>query len=196
MERVKSAGDYFARAGAWSDELKALREIVLSAGLEETVKWGGPCYTFDGKNVVGIGAFKTYFGLWFFQGALLEDKAGVLVNAQAGKTKALRQWRMQSARDIKPAVIKRYVKEALKLAREGREITPDRSKPVVVPPELARALRADKKAGARFKTLGRGAQREYADYVAEAKREETKRRRLEKILPMIAAGAGLNDKYR
>lgn len=196
MKRVKSCDDYFARAGVWSDELKTLREILLSSGLEETVKWGAPCYVHEGKNVVGLGAFKSYFGLWFFQGALLEDKAGVLVNAQAGKTRALRQWRMQSARDIKPAAIKRYVKEALKVAQEGREIAPARNKPVVIPPELKRALQRNKKAGARFKTLGRGAQREYADYIAEAKREETKARRIERILPMIAAGAGLNDKYR
>lgn len=196
MKYAKSADEYFAGAKMWGDELKILRNILKAEDLVEEVKWGGPCYTHGGKNVVGLGAFKSYFGLWFHQGALLEDKAGVLTNAQEGKTKALRQWRMNAARDIKPAMIKRYVREAIGLAGEGRRIAPARDKPVVIPPELKKALQRNKKAGARFKALGRGAQREYADYIAEAKREETRVRRLEKILPMIAAGAGLNDKYR
>ena len=70
-------------------------------GLEETVKWGGPVYVADGKNIVGLGAFKSYFALWFFQGALLADQEKVLVNAQEGRTKALRQWRFENKREIK-----------------------------------------------------------------------------------------------
>lgn len=112
MHRAKTANDYYARAPHWRDEIAKLREILLASGLEETIKWGQPTYTAGGKNVVGLGAFKSYFGLWFFQGAALEDDSGVLINAQPGKTKDLRQWRMTSAADIRPAVIKRYLKEA------------------------------------------------------------------------------------
>jgi len=139
---------------------------------------------------------KSYFGLWFFQGALLKDDKKILMNAQEGRTKALRQWRMQTTKEIKPAIIKSYVKEAIKLAKEGKQIAPARNKLVVVPPELKKALRSNKTAGNNFKNLRLGLQREYADYVAEAKREDTKLRRIEKILPMINAGAGLHDKYR
>ncbi|MDH3336592.1 MAG: DUF1801 domain-containing protein [Gammaproteobacteria bacterium] len=115
MKRHKTVDDYISNNTLWPDELKRLREILLSTGLNEEVKWGMPCYTHDGQNIVGIGAFKFYFGLWFFKGAAIKDEQRVLINAQPGKTKDLRQWRMTSPRDIKPSVIKRYVKEAMQL---------------------------------------------------------------------------------
>lgn len=196
MKRASSVDEYVSHADEWQDELKRLREILLSTELQEEVKWGGPCYTYDGKNVVGMAGFKSYFGLWFHQGALLTDRKKVLINAQEGKTKALRQWRMQTAKDIKPAIIKNYVKEAIKLTKEGKQITPARKKPLVVPPELKKALRNNKTASENFENMRLGLQREYADYIADAKRDDTKLRRIEKILPMISKGAGLHDKYR
>lgn len=196
MKRAKTVDAYIEDAEHWQAELENLRQILRSTDLIEEVKWGAPCYTYDGRNVVGVGAFKSYFGLWFFQGALLEDKDNVLINAQEGKTKALRQWRMCSAEDIKPAVIRRYVKEAIALAKAGQEIKPARARKLAVSGELRRALHANKKAGDAFNKLTPGRQREYADYVAEAKRADTKQRRLDRILPMIARGVGLNDKYR
>jgi len=131
-----------------------------------------------------------------YQGALLADEDGVLINAQEGKTKALRQWRFDSMKDIKVRKIKAYIKEAIELQEEGKEIKADRSQPVVVPPELKKALAANKKAQAAFKALTKGRQREYTTYIADAKRDETKAKRLEKILPMIEEGIGMNDKYR
>ena len=196
MKRYATVEDFIAGQTAWSKELSRLREVLLSTGLEETVKWGAPCYTLNGKNVVGIGAFKSYFGLWFFQGALLDDQAGVLINAQAGKTKAMRQWRMQSAKEIKARTIKPYVKEAIEKLESGQEIKPERAKPIRIPEELESALAKDARARTAFEQLTRGRRREYAEYIADAKREATKQRRLEKILPMIAAGKGLNDRYR
>ena len=196
MKRAKSVDDYIHSAAQWRPELKRLREILKGTELEEAVKWGAPCYTWNGKNVVGIGGFKSYFGLWFHQGALLDDTAGVLINAQEGKTKALRQWRMSAAKDIKPAIIRRYVKESIAHIDAGQEIKADRTKPIVVPGELQNAMRRQKGATAAFRELRPGLQREYANYVAEAKRDETKQRRIEKILPMIVAGKGLNDRYR
>ena len=196
MQRTKTVDDYIETASKHKTELVRLREILCATPLEETVKWGGPCYTWKGRNVVGIGAFKAYFGLWFHQGALLDDDAGVLINAQAGKTKALRQWRMTAATDIKPAIIKRYVKQAIALIDEGKAIKADRGKPVDVPEALSKALRREKGATAAFHKLTPGQQREYAEHVAGAKREDTVRRRIEKILPMIIAGGGLNDRYR
>ena len=196
MHRAKTADDYYADAPHWRDEIAKLREILHASGLEETIKWGQPTYTTNGKNVVGLGAFKSYCGLWFFQGALLADEDEVLINAQEGKTKALRQWRMTSCRDINQARIKRYVKEAIALADQGKEIKAARPGKVVVPAELKKALAADKSVSAAFDQLRPGQQREYAQHITEAKRAETKERRIEKILPMIAAGIGLNDRYR
>lgn len=196
MKRYRTVDEYMRNAELWRAEQNRLREILLSTGLTEDVKWGGPVYTWNGQNVVGIGGFKSYFGLWFFQGALLRDERKLLVNAQEGRTKALRQWRMQSARDIKPAVIKAYVSEAIDLAKAGKKIGPQRRKPIVTPPELEKALARNAKARDGFKALRPGLQREYTDYIASAKRDETKQKRIEKILPMIATGKGLNDKYR
>jgi uncharacterized protein YdeI (YjbR/CyaY-like superfamily) len=196
MKQTKTVDDYLSDAGQWQAELGMLRKILLSCRLTEEIKWGAPCYTYNGKNVVGLGAFKSYFGLWFHQGALLKDSSKVLINAQKGKTKALRQWRMHSADDIKPRIITRYVKESIEQFKDGQAIKASRNEPVSVPPELTSALRRNKGATAAFRELRKGLQREYADYIGAAKREETKRRRIDRILPMITAGIGLNDKYR
>jgi len=196
MRRAKSVDDYVRNAGSWNDELGRLRDILRATPLTEEVKWGGPCYTYKGKNIVGIGGFKSYFGLWFHQGALLKDDKKMLINAQEGKTKALRQWRMQHAKDIRPAIIRRYVKEAMSLVDQGQEIKADRAAPIDVPDEMRKAMRRHKGATAAFKKMRRGLQREYADYVSSAKRDDTKQKRIAKILPMIVAGIGLNDKYR
>jgi uncharacterized protein YdeI (YjbR/CyaY-like superfamily) len=196
MKRSKSVDDYIRESAFWQAELKRLREILKKTELTEEIKWGGPCYTYDGKNVVGLGAFKSYVGLWFHQGALLKDDKKRLINAQEGKTRALRQWRMTSASDIKPAIIKAYVNEAIQLVKSGKGIGPAKKKPVVVPPELENVLRKDQTSGKKFHGLTPGRQREYAEYIAEATRAETKQTRLAKILPMVKAGIGLNDKYR
>jgi uncharacterized protein YdeI (YjbR/CyaY-like superfamily) len=193
MKRNKTVDDYVASRKIWQDEIKRLREILLSTDLTEEVKWGGPCYTYDGQNVVGIGGFKSYFGLWFHQGVLLDDKKKILINAQEGTTKSLRQWRMQSAKDIKPAAIKAYVKEAISLVKAGKKIGPQKKKPLVVPPEL---ISKNAKAQKGFEDLRLGLQREYTDHVASAKRDETKQKRSDKIMPMLADGKGLHDKYR
>ena len=196
MKGAKTVEDYIAKSDPWSAELKRLREILTNTGLEETIKWGAPCYTWNGKNVVGMMAFKNYFGLWFHQGAKIKDSAKVLINAQEGKTKALRQWRMTGAKDIKARTIKAYVKEAVAVVEDGREIKPARKKAIVIPTELKAALNRNKKIAASFNKLTPGKQREYAEYIADAKQAATKQRRIEKIAPMIQLGVGLNDKYK
>jgi uncharacterized protein YdeI (YjbR/CyaY-like superfamily) len=196
MQKATNADEFFQNACLWRDELLSLRKLILAAGLKEGVKWGGPCYTHEGANVVGLGAFKSYFGLWFFQGALLLDDDRVLINAQEGKTKAQRQWRMTSAKEIRPALVKQYVREAKALAAAGTKIAPDRGRVVRIPAELKAAFVADKSAAKAFNELSLSCRREYADYVSDAKQEATRRRRVEKILPMIRTKMGLNDKYR
>lgn len=201
MQRHRTVEAYIDNAPKWQDELRNLRKILLSTRLAETVKWGAPCYVHEGKNVVGIGAFKSYVGLWFHQGALLSDPEGVLINAQEGKTKALRQWRFESTNEIKARAIKAYVKEAIELQEQGKEIKPARNKAVKISTEkisaeLASALTKNKRAKNAFDELTPGKQREYANYIAEAKREATRESRIKKIIPMILKGAGLQDKYR
>ncbi len=195
MIKPKSVEDFINTREKWQSEIRRLREILLSMELDEAIKWMFPCYLHNGKNVVGIGGFKTYFGLWFYEGASLKDSAGSLANAQEGKTKDMRQWRMTSAKDIKVRAIKAYVKEAIEISKLP---TTKKSKvtSVEVPPELHGALKKDSKAADAFGNLTPGRQRDYADYIATAKRAETKLKRLTKILPMIKSGAGLNDMYR
>ena len=146
--------------------------------------------------MAGVGAFKEFVSVWFFQGALLKDEHGVLVNAQEGKTRAMRQWRFQAPDEIDEPLLRAYVDEAIENQRQGREIKAERTKLVEVPDELANALAEHRDAGEQFNALTPGKQREYAEYIAEAKREETRARRLEKVLPMIRAGIGLNDQYK
>lgn len=196
MKRFETVDAYIDEAEFWQDELRKLRKILNSTELQETVKWGAPCYTFDGKNLVGIGAFKSYVGLWFYQGALLADPEKVLINAQEGKTKAMRQWRFPTKKEIKSQLIKAYVLEAISLQKRGLEVKPARSKKLEIPPQLRTALAKNKRVNAGFEALTMGKQREYAEYIADAKREETKASRIAKIIPMIKEGKGLNDKYR
>ena len=198
MVRPKSVEDFINTREKWQAEITRLREILVSMDLEEGIKWMFPCYTHNKKNVVGIGGFKSYFGLWFYEGASMSDSQGVLTNAQEGKTKDLRQWRMTTAKEIKVRSIRAYVKEAIELSRVAKKKSPQKRNvsTVEVPPELHGALRANKKAAAAFNSLTPGRQRDYAEYIATAKRPETKLKRLEKILPMITNGVGLNDKYR
>jgi uncharacterized protein YdeI (YjbR/CyaY-like superfamily) len=164
--------------------------------MKETVKWGAPCYTINGKNVVGLGSFKSYVGLWFFQGALLKDDAEVLINAQKDKTKALRQWRFESVEDLNQAQILKYLKEAINNQEQKKGIKPDRSKPLDIPLELKMALHDIPGLDASFKGFTKGKQREFAEYISEAKQEKTKQRRLQKIIPLVQQKIGLNDKYR
>ncbi len=180
----------------WVEEVTLLRELALSCGLEEGIKWGGPVYMYEGKNVLGLGAFKSYVGIWFYQGVFLKDPNKVLINAQEGKTKALRQWRFQSGKEIKPALIRKYIKEAMQLAKAGKELKPEKKKKVAIPAEFAAAFKADKKLKSSFEGLTPGKQREYLEHVTEAKTEATRLRRVAKSIPIILSGKGLHDKYK
>ena len=143
MKRAVSVDEYFESATNWREELERLRNVLVFTGLTEELKWGAPCYTFDGTNIVGLAGYKHYFGLWFFQGALIDDKECVLINAQQVKTRAMRQWRMTDKSDIRPAVIRSYVKQAKANVSAGRTVGPKRRKKLVIPRELKNALTAD-----------------------------------------------------
>ena len=173
-----------------------LRDILLETELEETVKWGAPCYTLKGKNVVGLTSFKAYTGLWFHQGVFLKDQQKKLINAQEGTTKALRQWRFTSIEDIDVELVKQYVQEAIQNQREGKEIKPVRAKKIDIPEELKSELSQNNVLNEAFRSLTPGKQREYCEHIGSAKQEKTRLNRLEKAIPMILDGVGLNDKYK
>ncbi|WP_025665504.1 YdeI/OmpD-associated family protein [Aquimarina megaterium] len=196
MQKNKSVEEFISKNEEWKEALEILRSIMLTTEMKETIKWGVPVYTVNDKNVIGIGAFKSYVGIWFYQGVFLEDKAKKLLNAQEGKTKGLRQWRFNSTDDIDKKLILQYVTEAIRNQKDGKEIKPERSKTIEIPSELLTALNANDNLKKSFEQLTPFKQREYSEYIATAKREATRISRLEKINPMILDGIGLNDKYR
>ncbi len=195
MKSYKSVDDYIAGHPEYSEELTHLRVLLNSTELEETVKWGAPCYTIKGKNVIGLTAFKSYVGLWFHQGVFLQDKSKKLINAQEGVTKALRQWRFVENKEIDDPLILEYVQEAIQNQKEGKMMKPEK-KPLIIPDELQAAFDEDYVLKDQYETFSHSCKREFAEYISDAKREATRLSRLEKVRSMIMAGKGLNDQYR
>lgn len=196
MQSIKTVEGFIARHDKWKEPLLKFREIMLATELTETIKWGSPVYTLGGKHVAGMGAFKSYVGIWFFQGAFLKDPYKKLINAQEGKTLALRQLRFATNEELDYELVKEYVAEAIQNQKEGKEIKPDLKKPLVIPDELKAKFESDKELKKCFRELTLSKQREYAEYISDAKREETKQKRIEKIIPMIKKKIGMSDKYK
>lgn len=197
MKKIYSVEEYIETNSHFGEALTLLRSIMTSTELNESVKWSAPVYDLNGKNVIGLGAFKHHFGIWFFNGVFLKDERNLLVNAQENKTKALRQMRFESIDDIDKNVVLAYVKEAIENQKLGKEIKSKRAtKEVNIPQELKSHFKNHSGLESSFKTLTPGKQREYCAYISEAKREATKLSRLEKITPMIINGVGLHDKYK
>lgn len=137
MQRAKTVYEYIEAHPEWQKEISRLRKVAQKTDLEETVKWGAPTYTINNKNVIGIGAFKSYVGLWFFNGALLKDKDKCLINAQEGKTKAMRQWRFANQKEINEKQVLSYLNEAIELQKAGKVVKKAAPKADVdVPEEL------------------------------------------------------------
>lgn len=196
MKKVHSIEEYIEVNCHFGDALTLLRELLLKTELEESLKWSAPIYTINGKNVVGIGAFKNHFALWFFNGVFLKDDKNLLEQAQE-KTKGLRSLKYTSTEEIDKNVVTAYVKEAIANQKAGKELKPERKgKSVTIPKELQTAFKNHPDLASSFKALTTGKQREYAEHIAIAKREQTKLSRLEKITPMILQGVGLHDKYK
>ncbi|ULC60611.1 YdeI/OmpD-associated family protein [Flaviramulus sp. BrNp1-15] len=198
MKKISSVEEYIETQTNFSDALTLLRDIINSTELNESIKWSSPVYDLNGKNVIGLGAFKNHFGIWFFNGVFLKDNHNLLVNAQENKTKALRQMRFESINQIDKNVVLAYIKEAIENQKLGKEIKPKKTtkKDVIIPLELKQELESNSGLFDAFKLLTLSKQREYCEYIDTAKREATKQSRLEKIKPMILQGVGLHDKYK
>lgn len=196
MPKTKTVEDFFENLSQWKRELAHIRGLISKTEMEATLKWGVPVYTINGKNVVGLTGFKNHFGVWFYNGALLNDPNGYLHNAQEGKTKALRQLRYTSFEEIDDEVIMNFLHQAIENQKAGKEVKIDLNREADIPPLLEGAFSENKEIRAKFEELTPGRQREYAHYITDAKQEGTKKRRLKKIIPMILKGVGLNDKYQ
>lgn len=197
MKKVHSVEEYIEVNTHFKEELEVLRALILSTNLEENIKWSAPTYSLKGKNVLGIGAFKHHFCIWFFNGVFLKDEHNRLETAQE-KTKALRQLRFNTLNDINKPLVLDYVRESIENQELGKEIKPKRTtkKDILVPELLNEELKTNSKFKAAFNALSPSCQREYCNYINEAKREATKISRLEKIKPIILNGKGLHDQYK
>lgn len=177
----------------WEKEIELLQSIIAKTPLVETTKWGGIVYTFNDKNVVGIGGFKSYVGLWFFNGVFLKDPLQVLVSGNE-TTKAQRQWRFNSITEIEESKVLAYLNEAIELEKQGKKHKAEKS-PLILSAFFTNFLQSEKLVEA-FEKFTLTKKKEFAEYIDTAKQERTKLDRLVKIKPMILEGIGLNDKYR
>jgi uncharacterized protein YdeI (YjbR/CyaY-like superfamily) len=177
----------------WQAEIAALQRILSGFDLRAERKWGQPCYTLDGTNVVIIGGFKAYCSLGFFQGALLKDPKKLLV--QLGQVQAARVMKFTSTKEIaaKATTIKAYVREAMAAAKAGLKVaTQPRTLPV--PQELKDKFRKDPRFKRAFEALTPGRQRGYLFHFARAKQSATRNARIEKAMPAIFEGRGFLER--
>lgn len=185
------------KSAQWPEEINLLKSIIAKTELIETIKWGAPTYVIGKKNVIGIGGFKDFVTIWFWNGVFLKDESRKLVNANEGVTKGLRQWRFTNLEEIKADedLILKYLQEAIDNEKAGLSIKPEK-KQTVISPFFQSILDADATLKPAFEKLTPGKQREYLEHIDSAKQDKTKISRLEKIRPMILQGIGLNDKYK
>ncbi|CAM4177290.1 YdeI/OmpD-associated family protein [Zobellia nedashkovskayae] len=199
MDTSEKTEAYYAEEHPFKTGIALLRDLALKTDVVETYKWNFPTYTINKKNVLAICKFKNHFGIWFFNGVFLSDPENILENAQKGKTQAMRHWKFYSEKDVDLLNVSAYINEAIENQKKGVElirVPKKKTTSVVVPIELKDAFNIHPKAKSAFRKLTPYKQKEYTEYIASAKREKTKVNRLEKILPMIIDGKGLNDMYR
>lgn len=185
---------FFSEAEEWREEFRELRKIVLACGLAEELKWGKPCYHFQGNNVVLIHGFKAYCALLFMKGALLKDPKGILIQ-QTENVQAARQIRFTNAREIKKLapVLKSYIHEAVEVEKSGAKVIYKETSEFKMPEEFQRRLQENSALKRAFEALTPGRQRGYLLYFFGARQAKTREARIEKCIPLIFDGMGLND---
>jgi uncharacterized protein YdeI (YjbR/CyaY-like superfamily) len=184
---------YIGRSEKWPEEMTSLRPILLSCGLAEELKWGKPCYSHEGKNIVIVQEMNDFLALMFFKGALLNDSEGVL-EEQGPNTRSARRMRFTSVDDVarRTDTIKAYVDEAIDVEAAGLEIGP--APELILVEELQNRLDQDAGFRAAFESLTPGRQRGYNLYVSDAKQAKTREARVDKCAPKILEGKGLHDR--
>jgi uncharacterized protein YdeI (YjbR/CyaY-like superfamily) len=186
---------YLSKAKQWREEMTRLREIVRGVPeLVEEMKWGHPCYTLEGANVVLIHGFKEYCAFLFFKGALLKDPKGILVQ-QTENVQGARQVRFRNVEEIEKLarVLKDYIQEAVEVERRGLKVEYKETAEFKMPEEFRKRLEGDLQLKKKFEALTPGRQRGYLLYFAGAKQSTTREARVEKCVPRILEGMGLKD---
>jgi uncharacterized protein YdeI (YjbR/CyaY-like superfamily) len=183
---------YIGRSTKWPDEMTALRSILLAAGLEEDIKWGKPCFSHEGHNIVIVQEMNDFLSLMFFKGALLQDKSKVLVE-QGPNSRSAKRIEFTSVADVTKLTrtIKALIKEAIDVEDAGLTVEP--ATELVLIGELQQRLDSDRKLKAAFDALTPGRKREYNLHVSSAKQAKTRKDRIEAFAPKILAGKGFRD---
>jgi uncharacterized protein YdeI (YjbR/CyaY-like superfamily) len=187
--------EFLGKARKWQEEMTKLRSIVLDCGLNEEVKWMHPCYTYQDSNVVLIHGFKEYCALLFFKGALLKDTEGILIQ-QTENVQAGRQIRFTNIREIVEleTIIKAYIFEAIEVEKAGLKVEMKKTKDYPIPEEFQMKLDESPALKTAFEALTPGRQRAYLFHFAQPKQSKTRTSRVEKCIPQILDGKGLNDR--
>ncbi|MES2431727.1 MAG: DUF1801 domain-containing protein [Bacteroidota bacterium] len=185
---------YFAKEGQWQSAFEKLRTIILDCGLEEELKWGNPCYTFGKSNIVLIHGFKEYCALLFFKGALLNDANSILIQ-QTENVQAARQIRFTDVKEIVKLqkTLKAYIYEAIEVEKAGLKVELKKTKEYDIPEEFQKVLKKNAALKKAFNALTPGRQRGYLLHFSQPKQSQTRESRIEKCVPDILNGKGLND---
>jgi len=185
--------EFVSRAKTWHGEIQKLRSILSSCGLDEELKWGKPCFMFEGRNVAIIQPFKEHCSLMFFKGALLEDRDGLL-RSQGENTQSAMRLEFTSEDQIKKAVVASYVKNAIAAEKQGLKVDFKAKRELELPQELTEILGKNRRLAKAFEALTPGRKRAYVLHFTGAKQSRTRSARIEKVIPMILAGKGMNDR--
>lgn len=186
---------YVGRATMWLEETEKLREILLDCGLTEELKWGKPCYTSQGRNIVIIQGFKAYLALLFFKGYMLQDPQGILVKT-GENTKVGRQIRFNDTQEIVELepILRAYIAEAIEVEQSGVKEDIMKETHLDIPEEFQNKLDENPALKAAFEALTPGRQRAYVYYFSAPKQSKTRESRVEKYTQQILDGKGLNDR--
>lgn len=185
---------FFNKPGKWQEEYAKLRIIALGCKLTEDLKWGCPCYTLGDKNIVLIHGFKEYCAYLFFKGSLLKDESGILIQ-QTPHVQVPRQIRFRNTKEITKLtpILKAYIKEAMEVEKLGVKAVVKTTAEYKMPEELKDRLDEDKNLKKAFYALTPGRQRGYMYFIGQAKQSATRAARVEKYIPQILAGKGIDD---
>ena len=185
---------YFIKEKKWQEELEKLRTIILDCQLTEELKWGVPCYTFQKSNIVLIHVFKEYCAILFVKGALLKDANGILIQ-QTENVQAARQIRFTNVKEIvgMETILKDYIYEAIEVEKAGLKVNYKKATEFSIPDEFQNKLDENPALETAFYALTPGRQRAYLLYFSAPKQSKTREARVEKYMPQILNGKGLND---
>jgi uncharacterized protein YdeI (YjbR/CyaY-like superfamily) len=185
---------FFDKATKWQKEYEKMRMIILDCGLNEELKWGCPCYTFENRNIVLIHGFKEYCAILFFKGALLNDSDGILIQ-QTANVQSARQARFTGVQEVvkKERTLKSYIYEAIEVERAGLQVKYKKTKDLKIPEEFQSKLDKMPALKTAFAALTPGRQRAYIFHFSQPKQSKTRAARVEKYLKQILNGKGLDD---